>query len=438
MQSIAKASEQPTHVRYIIYVLACGTSFLLYLHRYSFALIKPELVQQWGLNKGQLGLLDSAFATTSIGFQIPLGIAGDALGVHLVLTGLIVLWCIGLAMHAWAPSPKYLWYARATLGIGQSAVYACLSRVAQSWFPRPIRTTLQGIAGITAGRLGGMFSYLLFATVLMGWLKLDWRMAVYAFSAVGVAFAAVFALAFRNSPREHPFSNPPEADLIDQPIAAGQPQPPRMTMRQMLGSIQPRALPNLIFLNVQTILSTLADNIYSNWIPLFLWEVHHLKSGAMGVYSALPLIGGAAAGFVGGVLNDACIAWTGNRRWSRSGIAFCGKGLAAVLLLVALAWYDNPYAFCGMLFLVKFFGDWSLTTGWGVVTDISGRAAASVFAFNNTVAGIGLIAAPILFGYLAEEYGWRMVFITVAVTYVLCALSWLGIDCTRPLIEESK
>jgi MFS family permease len=115
-----------------------------------------------------------------------------------------------------------------------------------------------------------------------------------------------------------------------------------------------------------------------------------------------------------------------------------GKGLAAVLLLTALIWYENPYVFCGFLFAVKFFGDWSLATSWGVITDIGGRATASVFAFNNAVAGIGFIAAPVLFGYLAQHYGWPAVFITVAITYVLCALSWLAIDCTIPMVGDAN
>lgn len=59
-----------------------------------------------------------------------------------------------------------------------------------------------------------------------------------------------------------------------------------------------------------------------------------------------------------------------------------------------------------------------------------------MFAFNNTVAGIGLIGAPLVFGYLADEFGWRTVFATVSVTYVLCALSWLAIDCTIPVTPE--
>jgi sugar phosphate permease len=430
-------NDKPTNVRWIVFGLACGTSWLLYLHRYTFALIKPELAREWKLDKVELGLLDSAFSTSATLCQFPLGIAADAAGVRLVLTGLIVLWCLGLGMHAWAPSPKYLWYARLTMGIGQSAVYATLSRMAQSWFPPGIRTTLQGLAGITSGRLGGLCANVLFATVLLGILRLDWRMAIYVFTIGGLLFAPLFFFLFRNSPREHPWVNSAEAALtLGQPSATK--SQPRMSIGQMFSGMRPRAVLNLITLNIQSILSTLADNIYSNWIPLFLAEVHLVSKQQMGLYSALPLLGGAIAGLVGGILNDWLIAKTGNRRWSRSGIAFVGKALAAVLLVAALFWYDSPLAFCGMLFAVKFFGDWSLTTSWGVVTDIGGRATASIFAFNNFVAGIAFIVAPPLFGFIAKHYGWPTVFVTVAVTYGLCALTWLAIDCTIPVIREAE
>src|SRR4051812_30904365 len=70
----------PTNVRRGVFALACGTSWLLYFHRYTFALIKPDLKQQWGLGSDDLGLLDSAFFTSYTAFQIPLGIAGDIVG----------------------------------------------------------------------------------------------------------------------------------------------------------------------------------------------------------------------------------------------------------------------------------------------------------------------------------------------------------------------
>jgi MFS family permease len=430
--------QKPTNVRWVVFALACSTSWLLYLHRYVFALIKPRLAEEWGLESDALGLLDGVFFLFYTIFQVPLGVAADVWGVRLVLTGLIVLWTAGLGMHAAATSSAQMWCARALLGIGQSAVFATLNRISRQWFPLAIRTTLQGFVGVLAGRAGGLSAYLLFGSLLVGVFDLPWRTAVGVFVAIGLAHAVIFFFVFRNSPREHPRVNEAEAALIEGGSpAADASSPARMTVGQMLRSLTPRGLANLVALTAQTTLSAFADNIYSNWIPLFLWQVHRLEFKEMGIYSSLPLFGGAIAGVVGGMLNDLFISRTGNRRWSRSGVAFVGKGMAAVLLLIALAWYDSPYVFCGFLFFVKLFGDWSLTTSWGVVTDIGGRATASVFALNNSVAGIGSMAAPVVFGLLAKSHGWYVVFVAVCVTYALCALSWLVIDCTIPLIEPA-
>jgi ACS family glucarate transporter-like MFS transporter/ACS family D-galactonate transporter-like MFS transporter len=449
------SAARPTNIRWAVFALAFGTSGLLYLHRYVFAFVKPTLAVEYGLSNTELGKLDSAFSLCYTLFQFPLGVVADAAGVHLVLGGLILVWCGGLAMLAWAPSVNLIWFAQATHGTGQSAVYACLNRIARMWYPPAVRTTLQGAVGVLAGRLGALGSSLLFTTLLLGVLELDWRTAIWILVAVGVVHMACFAVVFRNSPREHPAVNDAEARLIEAdtvPTPAESTTPTRsvsesgssrstsepFSVRSMLRATTPRSLVNLLCLAVQSILSTFADNIYSNWIPLFLAQVHGLKFKEMGIYSALPLLGGAIGGLAGGILNDYFIARTRNRRWSRVGVAFAGKGVAAALMVAALLAYDRPYVFCAALFFVKFFSDWSLTTSLGVVTDIGGRATASVFAFNNSVAGIGFITAPIVFGAIADKYDWRLVFVTVAATYALCALSWLLIDCTIPVASESR
>ena len=117
-------------------------------------------------------------------------------------------------------------------------------------------------------------------------------------------------------------------------------------------------------------------------------------------------------------------------------VGMAGKWLAALILATALFWYDDPYTFCSFLFFVKFFSDWSLTTTWGAVTDIGGRSTATVFAFNNSVASIGAILAPTMYGAVADHFSWHAVFLTGAAAYVLCALSWLLIDCRIPVIDE--
>jgi MFS family permease len=431
---------RPTNVRWLVFSLACGTSWLLYLHRYAFALMKPKFTEEWGLSERELGLLDSAFSLSYTVLQFPLGIATDVYGVRLMLTAMILVWSTGLAMHASAASINQLWYARAVFGMGQSACFAALTRISRHWFPSAIRTSMQGLVNVFFGRVGGLSSYALFGFLLIGVLELDWRLATYLLAALGIVNALLFWVVFRNSPEQHRRVNDAERAVIAGRVPTGEvpAAPPRMTARQMLGSLTPRGLVNLVALNVQSILSTFADNIYSNWIPFFLWRVHSLEFKEMGIYSALPLLGGALGGFVGGALNDYFIRKTGNRRWSRSGVACFGKSMAAVLLVSALWVYDNPYAFCGLLFFVKLFGDWSLTTSYGVVTDIGGRATASVFALNNAIAGIGSITAPVIFGFVAHYYGWPVVFQVAAAAYLLCALSWLAINSTIPLMKNSS
>jgi nitrate/nitrite transporter NarK len=237
--------------------------------------------------------------------------------------------------------------------------------------------------------------------------------------------------------------NKAEADLIEGSEVTLSSE--RLSLSQRLRGIpamfrrmSPRSILNLMCLNLASMMSTIADNIYSNWIPLFLFQSYGLKFKEMGIYSALPLLGGALGGVAGGYLNDYFIKRTGNRRWSRSLIGAFGKGVAAILLFRALVLYfDDPLAFCTMLFFVKFFADMSLATRWGTVTDIGGKATASVFAFNNAVAGIGAVLAPTMYGIVAQTTGWFNVFLIAIAAYVLCSITWLTIDCTRPLVKES-
>ncbi|MCH8830613.1 MAG: MFS transporter [Planctomycetes bacterium] len=449
--------ERPSRVRWIVFALGCGTSWTLYLHRYTFALIKPKLKEEWGLSKPELGVLDSVFSICYSAFQFPSGLAADILGAHLFLGGLILLWSIALGLHALAPNMRVMAFARGLFGLGQAGAYASLNRVTRTWFPLSTRTTAQGWMAVFSGRIGAASANILFATVLIGLIGLDWRTALGVLAVVGIFQGIAFLLLFRNSPREHPWSNDAEVNLVeDRPPGSPVPKkndaskteetkkddenpqkPPRRSFRELIRRMNRRSILNLFCVNLTSTLSTIADNIYSSWIPLFLYEVHKMKFVEMGIYSALPLLGGACGGAFGGFLNDRLIRRWGNRRWARSLIGLFGKGTAGVLIVTALLTsYDDPHRFCTFLFFVKFFADISLATRWGTVSDIGGNFTASVFGFNNAVAGLGAILAPLMYGAVSHYLGWEAVFIIGGVMYGLCAASWLLIDCTIPLIAE--
>ena len=447
--------EKPTNVRWLIFGLGCGTSWFLYLHRYTFGIIKPKIADEWGLKAGELGWLDFAFSFTYSVMQVPAGLAGDILGAHLFLSATIIIWSLALALHAMVPDAYYqlLYPVRVLFGIAQAGCYATLSKMSKTWFPHSVRTILQGWIASFFGRMGGAMSNVIFASVLIGYFG-SWRLSAYILTVAGVAYGVLFALTYRNSPREHPAVNEAEARLIEgedaviaevsrraQPAgvqgtqAAGVVLEQRMTFREMFAGMSPRSLRNFGLFLVQQFTSTFADVIYMAWIPFFLKNEHQMKFEEMGIYASLPLFGGAIGGAVGGFLNDYLLQKL-PRRWARSLVGFTGKMIACLLIFVALLNYEDPYTFCIILFFVKFFSDWSQPTVWGTVTDIGGKATATVFGFMNMVGGFGGNVSPVVFGYIAQFKGWTPVFSTVGVAYLLSSVSWLFVDCTIPLMRE--
>jgi ACS family glucarate transporter-like MFS transporter len=424
-------AKRPTQVRWLVFALSCGTSWLLYLHRYSWGVIKPALKQENPtLSDVDLGWLDAAFNATYALGQIPGGLAGDCWGARTVLTALIVLWSATVAALAGVRSTLLLGAIRSLFGLAQAGAYPTLSQVTRQWFPLSVRTVVQGAVASLSGRAGGACASLLIASLLMGQLGLSWRGALLVIGGSGIFYGMVFWLLFRNRPREHPWANEAEQQAVEAgslPLVAG--SKPRWHLdaagRRNLGSL-------LLY----SFFSTYADQLYVFWIPLFLVEGKGLTPGEMGVFAGLPLWGGAVGGTVGGILNDLLIRWTGKRRFGRSAVAFTGKLLAGILIGLSITIPDGRWVMVALL-ACKFFGDWSLPTQWGTLTDIAGRASGTVFGAVNMVGAVAAFAASPVMGYLKQAHGWDVLFASVTLAYVLAAACWLVIDCTRLLVRES-
>lgn len=425
-------NQRPTRVRWWIFGLACAVSWLLYLHRYAWGVIKPALKQEYPeLSDEGLGYLDSLFSLTYAVGQVPGGMAGDLLGPRRVLSLLIVLWSAALAGIAGAVSVTWLGTMRGLFGLAQAGAYPNLSKVTRSWFPLSIRTSVQGVIATLSGRAGGACASLVVATLLMGALGLGWRAALLAIGAAGGLLGVVFWLLFRNCPAEHPWANAAEQQEVDageRPVAKG--ARPKLS----LGTANLLTLGAML---LYTFLSNCVDQFFVNWLPLFLREGKGLSQADMGVYASLPLWGGALGGAFGGVLNDFLIRLTGNRRWSRAGVALTGRAVAAVLLAVSVGLSDGR-AVAVVLMLGKFFADWSLSAQWGAITDIGGRAAGTVFGIVNTAGAVAGVLANPLIGRVKQDYGWDLVFYFLAALFLTAALTWLFIDADRRLITEEE
>ena len=81
--TLAPSAERPTKIRWLIFALTCSISFVLYLHRYTWAMVKKDISEEFEWNATQLGYLDGIFSATYALGQIPSGILCDWFGLAL-------------------------------------------------------------------------------------------------------------------------------------------------------------------------------------------------------------------------------------------------------------------------------------------------------------------------------------------------------------------
>ncbi|MDR3638854.1 MAG: MFS transporter [Isosphaeraceae bacterium] len=437
---------RPSAVRWRVFALACGASFLLYLHRYSWNIVGPKLQEEFQLSHTQSNILFSLFYYTYAGGQVPSGVVIDRFGPHRFLSVSIIAWSAALVALGRTRQLPVLGACRFLFGAAQAGCYPALTKVTRNWFPPSIRTTVQGLVASGAGRSGAALSPILLGTVLLGWCGLSWQSALGVFGLAGAAFGVTFWATFRNTPAEHPGVNAAERKLISS-------ESPSVTPRALGPFPVCRAVRNrsVWFFLAQQFLDAGSDVVFVSLIGAYFLQARGFDIGKTGWLASLPLWGGALGGIAGGWLNDRTIALTGNRRWSRSGVGFVGKLIGCAMLPLVVRSSDGLTAGL-VLMTAKFFGDWSQPTTWGSCTDLGGRHSATMFSVINTAGTFGGVVMPPLFGALLDHFtskaevagrlvrttDWNPLFLLLAAMYLGSGICWLLMDCTRTLDDGDE
>lgn len=442
--------ERPTKRRWVIFALAAGTSFILYLHRYTWVLIRSDIKDEFGLSNTEVDSLYTFFNVTYAMGQIPGGIICDLFGPHLFLGLIIGVWSLTLPMIGLGNSMTGLTFARMGFGVAQAGCYPSLAKVSREWFPPAKRTTLQALVASFFGRSGGAVSSIVLGTVLMGYCGLTWRWSLVVLSGIGMVYAVIFVKLCRNRPSEDPQVN--EAELA---IIRGTPQPATDTPSGKGNMLSAgRALKNrsLLMFVVQQYMNAGADYVYSGIMGSYFIEARSVEDKViLGLLVSMPLWGGAVGGIVGGIMNDVLIVVTGSRRWARTIVGFAGKTIACGFLFLSIS-HPDPMAGAWLLFVTKFFSDWTQPTVWGASTDLGGRYSATVFSIINSSGSVGGFVTPVLGGLLLDRFAttqmvgdveqtitnFTPVFIMVGVMYFASALCWLFINCENTLDQPDE
>jgi ACS family glucarate transporter-like MFS transporter len=429
-------------VRWFLVFWLFVLSAVSYLDRVNISIAGGAIVDAYHLTDVQLGRVFSALVAGYALFQTVGGHLADRFGPRRVLTGGVVWWGIFTALTALVPADiaGALWLfvaVRFLLGAGEAVIYPAANQFVTRWIPVRERGVANGwiFAGVGAG--AGLTPPLI--TYLM--VHYGWRSSFWVCAAVGLLAGAVWFIAARDTPEEHPRVSSSElaaiqsgltvpARNVQSPVEAGDRNRVLVPWRRVVRSREVWAL------TISYFCYGYVAWIFFSWFYRYLAKVRGLDLKASAFYSMLPFLAMLVCCLLGGTINDRLTKWRGPRL-GRCGLAAFAMAVAGIVIAFGSQVHSAQLASvvlaggAGALYL-------SQSSFWSLTADISGGSAGSVSGFMNMGGQIGGAVTGSLTPWIAARYGWTASFLVAAAFCLLGAVSWLAVNPLNALTGDGN
>jgi ACS family glucarate transporter-like MFS transporter len=414
------ALHRPTWVHHVVLAALCAVAAINYLQRNCISAAETTIRADLGLTKDETGDAISAFFLAYALLQIPSGWLAQRWGGRLALTLFAAGWSVALALCALATALPTLVAGRALMGALQAGIFPCSTLILAAWYPASRRgfatamlTSFMYIGGAVSSDLTGR---------LLG--PLGWRGVFLAFALPGLAWAAWFAVWFRNRPAQHPRVNPAELALLpaaDAALAkAASPAGPTPWLAIFLS-------PALVMICVQQFARSGAIRFLDNWLPTYLQEARHETVVVAGALAKWPQLGAMVGVLLGGALSDAVLARTGSRRAGRNGVAI-GCLLFGTACYVAVFFLSDPRLAVLALSVGSMVSATANPCVYALTMDMGGRNLGIVFGTMNMAGNLGSWAFAWAVPRLVSHGGWDTALAVFAGLHLFAAVCWLLIN----------
>lgn len=412
-----------TNKRWLIIVATFLLSLLLYVDRVCISAAKDLVAKDLGLTEIQMGWVFSAFALGYALLQTPGGWMADRLGPRRVLALIVTIWSVFTGLTAAAWSFGSMLSVRFLFGAGEAGAFPGMARAIYSWIPMRERGRVQAI-NFSGSRFGAALTLPLISWAIVA---IGWKATFVVLMLIGVAWALVWFLLFRDDPADARWLSDAEREFI---LAGRQPMVVTTT-----GPPSSDPIGGWPILRSATVWALCGQYFASNFTFFFglTWFFPQMKSryGLTGleasVFAAVPMIGGAMGCWLSGWWVDRLYA---SGRWvtSRRLPAMCGFALSAAGMLGS-AFASTPLNSSVWFTLCIFGADMTLPPSWSTCVDIGRRRSGVVSGTMNMAGNLGSFITSLAFPYLLQWTGSAMPYFYMAAAVNLLAIGfWIRVD----------
>jgi MFS family permease len=444
-----QSGGERTRVRIAVMGFLCTLSFLTYYDRQCIVRAQESIQSSLAIDDEQMGIIFGSFWLAYALFEIPGGWMGDRLGARFTITRIVLAWSLFTALTGAATGFTSLLVYRFLFGVGEAGAYPNMARIQSRWLPVIERARAGGLLWLTA-RWGAAFAPLIFGAMTRGIAAIQanigsssallgfagvapWRIAFFVSGLIGVVWCLAFYPWFRDDPAEKASVSAAERAYIES--GRGHIE----TSHQMSAAMWRKlfSAPSLWAIAAYYFCGSIGWSFFVSWMPRYMKEVQGVAFERSEWASAAPLFCGGIACFVGGMLSDSLVKWSGRRRLGRAVFPICGCLLAAASMLAIPHATSAWSATILMCFAAAAF-DFGQGASWASIVDIGGRNAGIATGFINMLGCLAHAAQPYVGARIFNTFGWSTLFGVYAVAFLLAMTMWLIIDPTRTFYEERK
>lgn len=378
MQNLTVTSQQEEcrSERWAVVVLIFVAVLINYIDRGNLSIAAVPLMRDFGRTPEAMGSLLSAFFWSYALLQFPAGILVDRVEIRWSLGFAFLIWSLASAGMGLVGRFAELFGLRVMLGIAESVA----APAGLAYVRRNFRAEEQGLpTGIfTSGMILGPAVGALIGGLLIS--RFGWRVL---FILTGLGAVIWLIPWYQYAPREKPVRPLPRPRNVKFPLTWMEVFRLRLVWAIVIGAF-----------------------FYSyywyfclTWLPSYLVMGRGLSYLKMGAYTAAPLVAMAIVSPFCGYVADKLIARGAHALQVRK--AFVCLGFIAGSSIVLVPGVKSPTTVLGIL--VFSLGGIGLASGnyWALTETVSPSALVGrVVGFQNTVANLAGIAAPILTGWL--------------------------------------
>jgi len=421
MHNDLESKSSYASVRYRILAISVAMSFILYLDRVCLGeIVKGQaFLSEFNTDKQAVGRVLAAFFFTYALFQIPAGWLSDRYGARTTLTIYILGWSILTGLTGFATSLTGLLLARLACGIAQAGAYPTSSGLIRKWFTLEQRGLASGCVSM-GGRIGGTVAPFLtaFLVIQLG----DWRSVLYVYCAVGLLVAWGYYAIVRN-PDE---SQNGQLSLTEKP-----------KVRDVFPMLLACSVNRSLWLNS---FSQFGVNIgwvfLITWLPTYLLEEKKMDSLVGAAMVSFVLAVGIPGQIIGGYASDMSVRRFG-LRLGRVLVPAVSSTIAGIAYMGCLG-FDSVWIIVGCCAIVSLMTDIGNPSSWAFIQDVGGRSTSAIHGWTNMWgnfgASFGAMMVPSLLAWgKSSGNGQSMVFAACSGAFFLSALSFLGMDATKPV-----